>query len=342
MKNILVTGGAGFIGSNFVNYMVKHHPEYNITVLDALTYAGNLSNFNKEIWDNPHFSFQEGNIKDRKTVEESIKDADVVIHFAAQTHVDNSILWCDEFVNTNIKGTQILLDACRKYPVERFIYISSSEVYGTAELVPMSEEHHLNPRSPYAGTKAGADRLVYACFVTYGLPVIILRPFNCYGPNQHTEKLIPCFVTRALDDRPLLLHGDGSATRDWTHTQDICRAFDRVIEVDLNKVVGEVINIGSGVDISVIDITRKILKRLDKPESIIQPQPDRLGQVRRHISSTEKAKRLLDWEAKIPFEDGLEMTIQWYIENRDWWSNLKSFPRKHSYEPYVEALQSKS
>ena len=323
MKNILVTGGAGFIGSNFVNYMLNQHPEYNIIVLDALTYAGNLSSLNKEVWNNPRFSFREGNIKDRKTAEENIQEADVVIHFAAQTHVDNSILWCDEFIDTNIKGTQILLDACMKYPVERFIYISSSEVYGTAESVPMGEEHHLNPRSPYAGTKAGADRLAHAYFVTYGLPIIILRPFNMYGPNQHTEKLIPCFVTRALDDKPLPLHGDGNATRDWSYTQDVCKAFGRAIEVDLNKVVGEVINIGSGVDTSVMDVTKQILKHLGKPESLIKPQPDRPGQVRRHISSTEKARRLLDWEAKIPVEDGLEMTIRWYFENRDWWSNLK-------------------
>lgn len=327
MKNILVTGGAGFIGSNFVHYMLDQHPEYNIIVFDALTYAGNLSNFTKEDWDNPRFFFRKGNIKDRKTVEENIQEAGVVIHFAAQTHVDNSILWCDEFIDTNIKGTQILLDTCVKYPVERFIYISSSEVYGTAESVPMSEEHHLKPQSPYAGTKAGADRLSYAYFLTYGLPIIILRPFNNYGSNQHTEKLIPCFVTRALEDKPLPLHGEGSATRDWIHTQDACRAFDRAIEVDLDKVVGEVINIGSGVDTSVAKITKQILKHLNKPESLIEPQPDRLGQVRWHISSTEKAKKLLDWEAKIPFEEGLEMTVQWYIENSDWWSNLSSFLR---------------
>jgi len=297
-------------------------------ILDALTYAGNLTSFNGENWNNPHFSFRVGNIKNRETVEASVQKADVVIHLAAQTHVDNSILWCDEFIDTNIKGTQILLDACLEFPVERFIYVSSSEVYGTAESVPMTEEHPLNPRSPYAGTKAGADRLTYAYFVTYGLPVIILRPFNNYGPNQHTEKLIPCFATRAIDNDLLPMHGDGIATRDWLHTQDTCRALERALEIDLSKVVGEVINIGSGVETSVLDIAKRILEYLGKPQSLIQPFDERLGQVRRHFSSTEKAKRLLDWEAKIPFEEGLEMTIQWYIENRDWWLNLKSFPSK--------------
>ena len=328
MKTIVVTGGAGFIGSNFVNYIMEHHPEYDVIILDALTYAGNPHNFNKENWGNPRFSFRQGNIKDRETVEESVREADVILHLAAQTHVDNSILWCDEFINTNIKGTQILLDACKKYPVERFIYVSSSEVYGSAQSVPMTEEHPMNPRSPYAGTKAGADRLAYSYFVTYQLPVIILRPFNNYGPNQHTEKLIPCFISKALDDKLLPLHGDGSASRDWLHTKDTCRAFIKVIEADLDKVAGQVINLGSGAETSVADITQRILHHLGKPASLIQPLPDRRGQVRRHFASTQKAKSLLDWQAEIPFEQGLEMTIQWYVQNREWWSNLKSFPRE--------------
>lgn len=339
MKTILVTGGAGFIGSNFVNCILEQHPEYNIIVLDALTYAGNLHSIDRENWDNPRFSFRVGSVKDWKIVEENVRQADVVLHLAAQTHVDNSILWCDEFINTNVKGTQLLLDACKKHPVERFIYVSSSEVYGSAQSVPMSEDHPLNPQSPYAGTKAGADRLAYTYFVTYNLPVIILRPFNNYGPNQHTEKLIPCFVTKALDGKPLPLHGDGSASRDWVHTSDTCNAFIRAMEADLDKVVGQAINIGSGQENAVADITHRILKYLGKPASLIEPLADRQGQVRRHFSSTEKAKRLLDWEAEIPFEQGLDQTIQWYVENRDWWSNLKCFPEKRqAYQVYEEAV----
>jgi dTDP-glucose 4,6-dehydratase len=328
MKTILVTGGAGFIGSNFVNFMLKHRPDDHIVVLDALTYAGNLGNFHEDIWDNPRFSFRLGNIKDRETVEECVREADVVLHLAAQTHVDNSILWCDEFINTNIKGTQILLDACKKHPVERFIYVSSSEVYGSARTVPMSEQHPLNPQSPYAGTKAGADRLTYAYFRTYQLPVVILRPFNNYGPNQHTEKLIPCFVTRALQDRTLPLHGDGSPTRDWVHTRDTCRAFLKAIETESDRVVGQVINIGSGAETTVKQITLQILECLGKPTSLIELLPDRRGQVRRHFASADRAKELLGWETEIAFAQGLDMTIQWYVENRDWWMNLKSFSGK--------------
>ncbi len=328
MRTILVTGGAGFIGSNFVNRVLKEYPDDRIIVLDGLTYAGNLHSIHQESWENPRFRFRLGDIRDRETVEECVREADVVLHLAAQTHVDNSILWCDEFINTNIKGTQMLLDACKKYSVERFIYVSSSEVYGSAQAVPMTEEHPLNPQSPYAGTKAGADRLAYSYFVTYKLPVIILRPFNNYGPNQHTEKLIPCFVSRAINDRPLPLHGDGSSTRDWLHTEDTCRAFMRAMDADRDMVVGEVFNIGTGLETRVVDITNKILRVLDKPASLIKHLPDRRGQVRRHFACARRARELLGWEAQIPFDRGLEMTIRWYVDNQDWWANLKTFPGK--------------
>jgi dTDP-glucose 4,6-dehydratase len=221
-----------------------------------------------------------------------------------------------------VEGTQILLDAIREAPVERFILFSSSEVYGTAESAPMDEEHPINPRSPYAATKAGADRLAYSYFVTYGLPVVIVRPFNNYGPRQHPEKVVPRFITQALQDRPLTIHGDGHASRDWLYVDDDAEAIEAVIAAPLENVAGEVLNVATGVDISVTDIADAVLDALAKPSSLKTFVPERLGQVDRHIGSTDKMERLTGWQARTSFEEGLARTIAWYRENEVWWRGI--------------------
>ena len=227
-----------------------------------------------------------------------------------------------EFVTTNVEGTQILLDPIRKTPVERFILISSSEVYGTAEYAPMDEEHPLNPRSPYAATKAGGDRLAYSYFVTYGLPIVIVRPFNNYGPRQHPEKVVPRFITQALSGEPLTIHGDGHASRDWLYVDDDAEAIEAIIETPIDRVAGEVLNVATGVDISVSEIAVRVLDALGKPRELQTHVPERLGQVDRHIGSTDKLEQLTGWRARTSFRMGLEQTVEWYRENEVWWRAL--------------------
>src|ERR671937_1039801 len=239
---VLVTGVAGFIPSNFIRHLLAKTP-YNVVSLDALTYAGNVENL-ADVMSHERLSFVHGDIRDVDLVREVVAEVDVIVNAAAESHVEKSIAEGGrEFVTTNVEGTQILLDAIRETPVERFVLISSSEVYGTAERAPMDEEHPLNPRSPYAGTKAGADRLAYSYFVTYGLPIAILRPFNNYGPRQHPEKVVPRFITQALEDRPLTIHGDGHASRDWLYVDEDAEAIEAIIEADLGQVAGEVLNV---------------------------------------------------------------------------------------------------
>src|SRR5499427_3843348 len=253
MKRVLVTGGAGFISSNFVRHLLSATP-YEVVSLDALTYAGNLENL-ADVMAHPRLSFVHGDIRDRDLVRQVVGEVDVIVNAAAESHVEKSIdEGASEFVTTNVEGTQILLDAIREAPVERFILFSSSEVYGTADYAPMDEDHPLKPRSPYAATKAGADRLAYSYFVTYGLPVVIVRPFNNYGPRQHPEKVLPRFVTQALSREPLTVHGDGHATRDWLYVEDDAEAIRAVIDAPIDDLAGEVVNVATGVDISVADI----------------------------------------------------------------------------------------
>src|SRR5881392_1243530 len=317
-KRVLVTGGAGFIPSNFIHHLLAKTP-YEVVSLDALTYAGNLDNLSGAI-SHERLSFVHGDVRDADLVREVVSEVDVIVNAAAESHVEKSIAeGAREFVRTNVVGTQILLDAIREAPVERFILISSSEVYGTAESDPMAEEHPLNPRSPYAATKAGADRLAYSYFVTYGLPIVILRPFNNYGPRQHWEKVVPRFVTSALSDEPLTVHGDGHATRDWLYVEDDAEAIVAAIEADRDTVAGEVINVATGVDVSVSDIADLVLDMLGKPRSLKANVPERPGQVDRHIGSTEKAARLLGWSARTSFPEGLERTVAWYRDNEAWW-----------------------
>jgi len=320
-KRILVTGGAGFISSNVVRHLLETTP-YEVVSLDALTYAGNLDNL-EEVLAHERLSFVHGDIRDAELVRKVVAEVDVIVNAAAESHVEKSIEeGASEFVTTNVEGTQILLDAMRATPVERFILISSSEVYGTAESDPMDEEHALNPRSPYAATKAGADRLAYSYFVTYDLPIVILRPFNNYGARQHPEKVLPQFITSALADRPLTIHGDGHASRDWLFVDDDAEAIEAAIAADLDLVAGEVINVATGVDISVDEIADLVLDALGKPASLKVNVSERMGQVDRHIGSTEKAKRLLGWEARTSFAEGLERTVAWYRQNEAWWRGV--------------------
>jgi dTDP-glucose 4,6-dehydratase len=326
MPRVLITGGAGFIGSNFVRQLLQYYPEYQVFVLDALTYAGNLSNFSKTLRRNARFFFWQGNVRDREVAEKLVSQVDQIVHFAAETHVDNSIYNTDDFIDTDVKGTQILLDAARKYPVERFVHISTSEVYGTALMEPMDESHPLNPRSPYASAKAGADRLVYSYYCTFDLPVVIMRPFNNYGPYQHVEKVIPCFITQSLQDLRLPVHGTGESSRDWVYVEDDGKAIARALTVDLKNVKGEAINIGTGVATSVITIAKMILDKLQKPQSLIERVYERPGQVKTHVADASKAEKLLGWKVETDFETGLERTIEWYIRNEQWWRSLR---RKH-------------
>jgi dTDP-glucose 4,6-dehydratase len=317
-KRVLVTGGAGFISSNFIRHLLEATP-YEVVSLDALTYAGNLENL-ADVMSHERLAFVHGDICDEALVRDVVEHVDVIVNAAAESHVEKSIAeGAGEFVATNVEGTRVLLDAIRARPVERFVLISSSEVYGTAERAPMDEEHPLNPRSPYAATKAGADRLAYSYGVTYDLPIVIVRPFNNYGPRQHPEKVVPRFVTQALAGEPLTIHGDGHASRDWLYVDDHAEAIVAIIEAEAASVVGEVLNVATGVDISVGEIADLVLATLGKPPSLREHLPERPGQVDRHIGSTEKIRRLVGWSARTSFADGLERTVAWYRENEAWW-----------------------
>ena len=323
MKRVLVTGGAGFISSAFIRHLLRATP-YEVVSLDALTYAGNLANL-ADVRSHERLSFVHGDIRDEGLVRDVVAGVDVIVNAAAESHVEKSIAeGASEFVATNVEGTRVLLDAIREEPVERFILISSSEVYGTAESDPMDEEHPLNPRSPYAATKAGADRLAYSYCATYGLPIVSVRPFNNYGPRQHPEKVIPRFILQALADEPLTVHGDGTASRDWLYVEDDAEAIEAVIEADLGTVVGETINIATGRDASVAEIADVVLELTGKPASLKEHIDERPGQVRRHIGSTEKAERLLGWRARTSLEEGLHRTVAWYRENEAWWRSSRS------------------
>jgi dTDP-glucose 4,6-dehydratase len=316
-KRVLVTGGAGFISSNLIRHLLAHTP-YEVVSIDALTYAGNLENL-ADVLSHERLSFVHGDIRDADLVRDLVSEVDVIVNAAAESHVEKSIEeGASEFVTTNVEGTQILLDAIRETPVERFLLVSSSEVYGTAEYAPMDEEHPMNPRSPYAATKAGGDRLAYSYWVTYGLPIVVVRPFNNYGPRQHPEKVVPRFVTQALTGEPLTVHGDGHASRDWLYVDDDAEAIEVLIEAPLGDIAGEVVNVATGVDISVQDIAHLVLDAVGSDAGVVHTE-ERPGQVDRHIGSTDKLERLTGWRPRTTFEEGLERTVDWYRENEAWW-----------------------
>ncbi|MDI6591494.1 MAG: GDP-mannose 4,6-dehydratase [Patescibacteria group bacterium] len=321
-KTILITGGAGFMGSNLVRYLFDKYPNYKIMVLDILTYCGELDNFPERILNSDRFSFWYGDVKNASLVNSLVSQSDVVCHLAAETHVTRSIFDNLIFFETDVLGTQAVANAVLKNSknIERFIHVSTSEVYGTAQTPVIKEdEHPLLPSSPYASAKAGADRLVYSYWVTYQIPAIIVRPFNNYGPHQHLEKVIPRFITSCFLDEPLTIHGDGSARRDWLYVEDFCEAMDLLIHCDLAKVVGQVINLGTGRDLSIKEIAEMVVEKMQKPKSLITYTDDRPGQVFRHTASIEKARDLIGWQPKIKFEDGLNKTIEWYRTHSEWW-----------------------
>ena len=320
-KRVLVTGGAGFISSNFIRHLLAN-TGYEVVSVDALTYAGNLENL-ADVIGHERLTLVHGDIRDAALVSDVVSHVDVIVNAAAESHVEKSIEeGASEFVTTNVEGTQILLDAVRRTPVERFILISSSEVYGTAETDPMDERHPLQPRSPYAATKAGGDRLAYSYFVTYGLPVVIVRPFNNYGPRQHPEKVIPRFITQALAGEALTIHGDGHASRDWLYVDDDAEAIVALIDAPVEDVAGEVVNVATGVDISVADIADLVLAVVGNPLATKVHVPERPGQVDRHIGSTHKMERLTGWRSRTGFAEGLEQTVAWYRENEAWWRSV--------------------
>ena len=330
MGSVLVTGGAGFIGSNFVSYALKVHPDWQITTLDKLTYAGRRENL-QEHDGNPRHQFVKGDVADPALTQELVKNADIVVHFAAETHVDRSIQSAGNFVTTDVYGTFVLLDAARTSSrLQKFVQISTDEVYGSVAKGSSTERDELLPRNPYAATKAGADRLAYSYWSTYNVPVIITRASNNYGPKQFPEKIIPLFSTNAIDNQSLPLYGDGQNVRDWLHVDDHCRALDLLLE---HGEPGEVYNIGGENEVTNATLTHRILEILDRPASLIQPVDDRPGHDRRYSLDTTKL-RGLGWKPNMPFDDGLVSVVNWYQSNEWWWR-----PIKHSDEGYRSYYQ---
>lgn len=321
MESILITGGAGFIGSNFVRAFVKRYPGVTVHVLDALTYAGDPDNLPPWVLDRPNFHLWYGNVCNPEMVGSLMEQVDTVVHFAAESHVARSIYDNAVFFQTDVMGTQVMANQVLKHRkrIKRFVHISTSEVYGTALTEPMTEDHPLMPLTPYASAKCGADRLIYSYWRTYDIPVVVIRPFNQYGPYQHLEKCVPRFATSALTGQPVTVHGDGLAARDWGYVKDTCQALLRVLEAPLDDLLGEVINLGTGLAVDVATLAAKIIELTGADPSLCVHVPDRPGQVDKHISSTDKAERLLGWKATTDLETGLERTVAWYDDNEYWW-----------------------
>ena len=332
--NIIVTGGAGFIGSNFIFHMLKKYPDYRIICLDKLTYAGNLSTL-EPVMDNPNFRFVKADICDRAAVNKLFKEEnpDIVVNFAAESHVDRSIEDPGIFLQTNIMGTATLMDACRKYGIKRYHQVSTDEVYGDLPLdrpdLFFTEETPIHTSSPYSSSKAGADLLVMAYNRTYSLPVTISRCSNNYGPYHFPEKLIPLMIANALADKPLPVYGTGENVRDWLYVEDHCRAIDMILE---NGKVGEVYNIGGHNERSNLDVVKTILKQLGKPESLITFVGDRKGHDLRYAIDPSKIHGELGWLPETKFDDGIRQTIDWYLNNESWWKNIISGDYMEYYE----------
>ena len=319
MVEVLVTGGAGFIGSNFVRYALAAHTDWRVTTLDKLTYAGRRENL-YDVMTHDRHAFVHGDILDAAVSGPLVERANIVVHFAAETHVDRSILDAGEFIRTDVEGTFTLLEAARRaQALERFVQISTDEVYGSVPTGASVETDELRPRNPYAASKAGADRLAYSYWATYGVPVIITRASNNYGPNQFPEKVIPLFITNAIDHIPLPLYGDGKNVRDWLHVEDHCRGVDLLIDRGQN---GEVYNIGGGNEVQNVDLTQRILSLTGRPQTLIKPVADRLGHDRRYALDTTKL-RGLGWAPRADFDEGLRETVAWYRDHEAWWRPIK-------------------
>lgn len=321
MKRILITGGAGFIGSNFVRYILNKHGDYEIVNLDSLTYCGNLENLSG-IEDNPGYTFCKGDITDKELVFKIMADVDYIVNFAAESHVDRSIEDPEIFIKSNVLGTQVLLDAAREYDIQKYLQVSTDEVYGSlGKTGYFREDTPLAPNSPYSASKAGADLMVRAYNKTFDLPVNITRCSNNYGPYQFPEKLIPLMISNALENKPLPVYGDGMNVRDWLHVHDHCSAIDLVLH---KGEVGEVYNIGGNNEKKNIEIVKLILKNLNKPEYLIKFVKDRLGHDRRYAIDSTKIQNELGWKPEYTFETGIAETIKWYLDNRKWWERIKT------------------
>lgn len=315
MKTILVTGGAGFIGSCFIRHELKKHSDYKIINLDALTYCGNLENL-KDVENNPNYTFIHGNICNKDLVKEIIKNVDYVVNFAAESHVDNSIKNPSIFVETNVQGTLNLLQACKEIGIEKYLQVSTDEVYGTlGKTGYFYETTPLAPNSPYSASKASADLLVRAYFETYKLPVLITRCSNNYGPYQYPEKLIPFFISKLLRDEKVPVYGDGMNVRDWLYVYDHCEAIDTVLH---KGTIGEVYNIGGHNEKTNLEITKLILNAMNKDETSIEYVEDRLGHDKRYAISNDKITSKLGWKPSVTFEEGIKITIGWYLNNQNW------------------------
>ncbi len=331
---IIVTGGAGFIGSNFIYYMLDTHPEDRIVCLDKLTYAGNLSTL-AEAMENPNFRFVKADICDREAVDRLFQEEhpDIVVNFAAESHVDRSIEDPGAFLQTNVFGTAVLMDACREYGIKRFHQVSTDEVYGDLPLdrpdLFFTEETPLHTSSPYSASKAAADLLVLAYHRTYGLPVTISRCSNNYGPYHFPEKLIPLMIVNALHDKPLPVYGQGINVRDWLYVEDHCRAIDLILR---NGTEGEIYNVGGHNEMQNLEIVKLICKELDKPESLITFVTDRKGHDLRYAIDPTKIHEELGWLPETKFEDGIGKTVQWYLDHQDWWEEIISGEYQRYYE----------
>jgi dTDP-glucose 4,6-dehydratase len=331
--NLLVTGGAGFIGSNFVRYILDKYPEYRVINLDKLTYAGNLENLTG-VEKDPRYAFEKGDICDKTRVQMCIVryEIDAIVHFAAESHVDRSILGASEFVQTNIAGTNVLLEVVKEMRIKRFLQVSTDEVYGSLGATGLfTEETSLHPNSPYSASKASADMLALAYHHTFDLPIVVTRCSNNYGPYQFPEKLIPLMIANALNDKPLPVYGDGMNVRDWLHVKDHCTAIDTVFH---RGRVGEVYNVGGNNEKPNIEIVKLILQNLNKPESLITYVKDRLGHDRRYAIDSSKIQNELSWTPSYTFERGIAETVKWYTSNKQWWERIIS----GEYQKYYQML----
>lgn len=317
--HILVTGGAGFIGSHFVKFTLEKYADCRVTVLDKLTYAGNLENL-REVDSDPRYRFLRGDICDAVAVDQAMAGIDAVVNFAAETHVDRSLLDPGSFILTDVYGTHVLLEAAKKHAIARFVQISTDEVYGPIEDGSAREDDPLRPSSPYSAGKVGGDVMASAYHRSFGLPVMITRGCNTYGSNQYPEKLIPLFITNALDDQPLPIYGDGLQIREWIHARDHCAAVDCVLRLG---VPGEIYNVGTGESRTNLSVTEQILRLLGKPRDLLRPVADRPGHDRRYSVDSTKL-RALGWSPKTDFAPGIEGTVRWYKDNESWWRPIKS------------------